>query len=162
MIFFEAASIINSRPIGIITGSDPRCPDPITPNHLVLGRSTSDVATGAYDNTRNVNRRYKQALNLVENWWSNWYERVLPSLVPSYKWLLRHRNVKVGDVCLIRYKNEVRATFRLGRITEVKEGFTVKDLLIEDNTVVGVQGTNKDGNPEDIAATVVLGADGYN
>ena len=48
------------------------------------------------------------------------------------------------------------------KITEIKEGFTVKDLLIEDNTVVGVQGTNKDGNPEDIAATVVLGADGYN
>ena len=48
------------------------------------------------------------------------------------------------------------------KITEIKEGFTVKELLIEDNTVVGVQGTNKDGNPEDIAATVVLGADGYN
>ena len=51
---------------------------------------------------------------------------------------------------------------KAGKITEVKEGFTVKDLLIEDNTVVGVQGRNKDGNPEDIAAKVVLGADGYN
>ena len=48
------------------------------------------------------------------------------------------------------------------KITEVKEGFTVKDLLIENDTVVGIRGTNKDGNTEDISATVVLGADGYN
>ena len=44
-------------------------------------------------------------------------------------------------------------------ITEVKEGFTVKDLLIENDTVVGVRGTNKDGNSEEISARVVLGAD---
>ena len=47
-------------------------------------------------------------------------------------------------------------------ITEVKEGFIVKDLLIENDTVVGVRGTNKDGNSEEISARVVLGADGYN
>ena len=47
-------------------------------------------------------------------------------------------------------------------VTEVKEGFTVKDLLTDNDTVVGVRGTNKDGNSEDISARVVLGADGYN
>ena len=46
----------------------------------------------------------------------------MPSLVPCYKWLQRHRIIKVGDVCLIRYKNEIRATYRLGRVIEVQPG----------------------------------------
>ena len=58
---------------------------------------------------------------LVDNWWRHWYYTVLPSLVPSYKWRQKFRNVKVGDVCLIRYK-DVRPTYRLGRVVETKEG----------------------------------------
>ena len=33
----------------------------------------------------------------------------------------RHRNVKVGDICLIRYKG-IRSTYRLGRVIEAKPG----------------------------------------
>ena len=45
-----------------------------------------------------------------------------PKLVPAYKWLQRQRNVKICDVCLIRYRNEARSTYRLGRVQEVKLG----------------------------------------
>ena len=45
---------------------------------------------------------------------------------------------------------------------EVKEGFSVKNLLIEDETVVGIQGTDISGNVENILASIVIGADGYN
>ena len=45
-------------------------------------------------------------------------------------------------------------------VTDVKEGFTVKDLLMKDDTVVGIRGSRPDGAMEDIASTVVLGADG--
>ena len=47
---------------------------------------------------------------------------MLPSLVPNYKWQQKHRNVKVGDICLIRYKSAVRATYRLGRVMKVNHG----------------------------------------
>ena len=132
MVFFEVASIINSRPVGVISGSDPTCPDPITPNHLILGRSTSDVATGPFDNTRNVNKRYEFQMRLVADWWSKWYESVLPSLVPSYKWMQRHRNVKIGDICLIQYKKDVKSTYRLGKVIEVQssaDGLVRKVIL---------------------------------
>ena len=58
----------------------------------------------------------------MTQWWEGWYQTVFPSLVPCYKWLQRHRNVQVGDVCLIRYKKETRSTYRLGRVHEVKKG----------------------------------------
>ena len=47
-------------------------------------------------------------------------------------------------------------------VVEVKEGFTVKNLLIEDENVVGIQGTDISGNVENILASIVIGADGYN
>jgi hypothetical protein len=46
---------------------------------------------------------------------------VLPSLVPNYKWKQKYRNVKQGDVCLIRYK-DIRSTYRLGRVVETRVG----------------------------------------
>ena len=59
---------------------------------------------------------------LVDQWWENWYLSVFPSLVPSYKWLQKHQNVNVGDVCLIKYQKETSSTHRLGRVKEVKVG----------------------------------------
>ena len=121
-VLYEIANIINSRPIGVVTGSDPEQPRAITPNDLILGRSTGKVPHGPFDNCRSVNKRFRFLQNLVTEWWDSWYAVVLPSLVPSYKWRQRHRNVKVNDVCLIRYKKEKRATYRLGRVTEVEKG----------------------------------------
>ena len=78
---------------------------------------------------------------LINAWWNRWYQSVLPSLVHSYKWLTRHRNVQVGDVCLIRYKNEVRSTYRLGQVVEATPGVvglvrkvTLKYKLPNENT----------------------------
>jgi hypothetical protein len=31
----------------------------------------------------------------------------------------RHRNVRVNDICLIRYKSKVKSSYRLGRVIEV-------------------------------------------
>ena len=121
-VFYEVANLINSRPIGIITGSDPNEPAPITPNHLLLGRATSEVAPGPFGDKGDINKRYKFIRTIVDDWWKRWYLNVLPSLVPSYKWHHRRRNVKIGDVCLIKYKNDFRGHYKLGRVTDVKTG----------------------------------------
>lgn len=122
MVMFEVANLINARPIGIVTGSDPTQPEPITPNHLLLGRSTPEVVVGPFDNTDNVNRRLRFLNTLVSDWWTRWYDSVLPSLAPSYKWHQRHLNIRVGDICIIKYRNELKGRFRLGRVKQVKAG----------------------------------------
>ena len=124
MVMYEVANIINSRPIGIVTGSDPEQPCPITPNDLILGRATSAVPQGPFDTQQSgkVAKQFRFLQSLVTSWWNTWYQTVFPSLVPNYKWLQRHRNVCIGDICLIRYRNDVRATYRLGRVIDVKKG----------------------------------------
>ena len=125
MVLFEIGNIMNSRPLGIISGSDPECPTPLTPNDLLLGRASSEVPQGPFDmneSPKNLTRKFRFLQDLVNQWWEGWYQSVFPSLVPCYKWLQRHRNVQVGDVCLILYRKETRATYRMGRVQEVKRG----------------------------------------
>src|SRR5437899_8845010 len=45
---------------------------------------------------------------------------------------------------------------------EVREGFTVDEVVVEDGTVVGIRGHDKDGAPVVERARVVIGADGRN
>ena len=45
---------------------------------------------------------------------------------------------------------------------DVREGFTVDELLLTDDTVVGVRGHGRDARPVEERARVVIGADGVN
>ena len=45
---------------------------------------------------------------------------------------------------------------------EVREGFTVDELLVTDETVVGVRGHGRDGRPVEEPTLLVIGADGVN
>ena len=84
-VLYEVATIINARPIGVVAGSDATQPRAITPNHLLLGRSTPEVVDGDFNYSKNVNKRHIFLQTLVQQWWKKWYDTVLPSLVPSYK-----------------------------------------------------------------------------
>ena len=45
---------------------------------------------------------------------------------------------------------------------EIREGFTVDDLLVSDDTVVGIRGHGRSGQPVEERARIVIGADGVN
>ena len=45
---------------------------------------------------------------------------------------------------------------------EVREGFTVEDIIVEDGTVVGIRGHSDGGTTVQERARVVIGADGHN
>ena len=124
--FYEITNVINSRPIGVIPNSDPEYPTPITPNDLLLGRSSNTVPSGPFDTNPSITKRFRFVQELVDDWWKKWHHLVLPSLVPSYKWTCKQRNLKVDDVCLIQYKG-MRAKYRLGRVVTVHPG---KDGLV--------------------------------
>ena len=122
LAFFEIADIINSRPIGIQPNSDPECPTPLTPNGLIIGQSSNEVPSGPFRPDSSPKTRFNFIKELVDDWWKRWYNVVLPSLVPNYKWTHSKRNVQVNDVCLIQYKGAIRAKYRLGRVIKVFPG----------------------------------------
>ena len=47
-------------------------------------------------------------------------------------------------------------------VTDTRQGFSVKDLIFENNYVVGVKGKTRSGTEEEFRAPVVMGCDGSN
>ena len=81
---------INCRPLGLdrVSG-DSQQEDffvPITPNHLLLGRSGEDAPPLDYEETSTVTARMAYVSQVYETWWRSWVKQVLPTLVPARKW----------------------------------------------------------------------------
>ena len=76
----EAANLVNSRPIGRAP-NDPDDGTYISPNDILLGRSTSDVPQRPFRPTKNRRHRVEFVQKLVDSFWTKWSKDVFPSLV---------------------------------------------------------------------------------
>ena len=117
-IMFETAELINERPIGIKSLS----PDEGTylcPNDLLLGRSTSHVPQGHFNEKATNTSRYLFLQTIVNNFWKRWTREVFPNLVIQPKWHVQRRNVRIGDVVLLQDSNVLRGEWKMGTITDI-------------------------------------------
>ena len=116
----RAANIANDRPVGIrsLTNDDFV---PVTPNQLLIGRTSTAVVNYEPGDDDNLTRRGKYQEELLQTWWNQYHTQVFSSLLPyqRYKDAKRHENLAVGDVCLVKADNKIRASYRLCRIVEV-------------------------------------------
>ena len=116
---FEVGNLINERPIG----KHPTDTDDgvyLSPNDLLLGRSTSRVPSGPFRETTNPRHRFEFVQNIVKSFWRKWTRDYFPSLLIESKWHTAHRDVKVGDVVLIQDSNLVRGNWKLGKVITAK------------------------------------------
>ena len=127
-VMHETAQLLNSRPLGVYSrpGSDPLDGGPITPNHLLLGRASSNIPTHEYSNVSNT-KRIRFIQTIVDEFWKKWKVVVFHSLVPQYKWHKTQRNVQTGDVVLILEEGALVGEYKLGQVIGVKAS---KDGLV--------------------------------
>ena len=113
---------INCRPLGLDrTSGDSQQEDeflPITPNHLLLGRSGEDAPPIEFEETGSLTRRMAYVSQVHEAWWRLWIKQVLPTLIPIRRWKKKSRNVAVGDVCFLHYSGNLKDDYRLVRIVK--------------------------------------------
>jgi hypothetical protein len=119
-IFSDVMYIMNTRPLAVRAGEDPLSGGPITPLHLLGARGTLAVPRMKYDEDPSPNKRLAFLESVVDDWWKKWFAQVFHNLVPCKKWTKEHRDVKVGDVVLLKDSNLLRREYRLARVTEVK------------------------------------------
>jgi hypothetical protein len=115
-VCFEAANLVNERPIG----RHPQSPEEsayLCPNDLLLGRSTSRVPSGPFKEFANHRRRHEFIQSLVEAFWKKWIRDYFPSLVIRPKWHTSRRNLEPGDIVFIQDSNQVRGNWKLGRVS---------------------------------------------
>ena len=117
------ATSVNSRPLSISSISSNSEQDdilsPITPNHLLLARSTSEPTKLEYDSEDRFSRRLAFVQSLHDEWWRRWVAEVLPSLVPCKKWKKAMTNLKIGDIVMVNHSNNFTDDYRIAKITKV-------------------------------------------
>ncbi|KAK0144385.1 hypothetical protein N1851_017233 [Merluccius polli] len=72
-------------------------------------------------------KRWRRVQYLAEQFWGRWRKEYLANIALRQRWHSPRRNVKPGDVVIVKEEGIPRCEWRLGRVTEVCKG---KDGLV--------------------------------
>ena len=90
---------------------------PITPNHLLLGRTTSEHITWEDQEEDKFSRRLAFIQSIHDAWWKPWINEVLPTLIPCKNWKYPKKNL--NDIVMVHYKGSMTDDYRIAKVTEV-------------------------------------------
>jgi len=135
----EVESIINGRPLTKVS-DDPRDPEALTPNHLLLLRSGPTLPPGAFFKDGSFSRRrWRHVQYLADVFWRRWMREYLPVLQQRQKWNKASRKFAVDDVVLVLDESTPRGSWPLGRVLKVHESRDdglVRSLKVKTRTSV--------------------------
>lgn len=77
-VFAEVESLINSRSLGYLS-SDPNDPQPLTPNHLLLGCTSPCVPQGPFKESTNPRKCFAFIQNLAQQFWRRFLQEYIPT-----------------------------------------------------------------------------------
>ena len=109
--------------------SDPLAEPPLTPNHILTMKSTTALPPPGNFVREDmfVRKRWRRVQYLLEQFWSRWQKEYLLNLQHREKWNTPRRNLKVGDVVLLKEDSLSRLEWPLARVSSVK---TEQDGLV--------------------------------
>ena len=133
----EIGNLLNQRPIGRLP-NDPDDGAYLCPNDILLGRATTEVPQGPFQDMRNLHQRVELVQQIVNSFWKRWIRDVFPSLVPQRKWHTDRRNVQINDIVMVEDQNAMRGKWRIGKIIEVFPGSDGRVRNVKVKTASGV------------------------
>ena len=113
---------------------------PLTPNHLILGRATRAAPQGPFREVKNGRKRFEYVQSLIQQFWGRFHREYLQSLMRRSKWQQKERQLKVSDIVMMVEDNKTRGKCNLTRIVEVHSG---KDGVVRNICVQTKSGTYK-------------------
>ena len=114
---FEAAELVNQRPIGTHP-VDPTDGVYLSPNDLLLGRASSTIPEGPFQERSSQRFRFDFVQQIVSTFWKRWTREVFPNLVICPKWHTERRNLQKGDVVLIQDDNALRGKWKKALVVD--------------------------------------------
>jgi hypothetical protein len=126
----EAANIVNNTPLWEVS-SDPEDPGPNSPAMLLTLREDPNpppLENFSKDDLLVYGRtRWRRVQYLADQFWTRWRDEQIDNLRHRRKWKTTRRNIKEGDIVLLKDKCLKRNDWRIGRVTAVK---TSRDGLV--------------------------------
>ena len=129
-IFFESANLVNERPIGT-KPSENQDFTYLCPNDLLLGRSTSRVPSGLFNESKSLIKRFIFIQSLIDSFWKKWTSKYFPELLIQEKWHHGKRNIMVGDIVTIQDNDLPRGQWKLGKVIKTTPGIDKRVRRIE-------------------------------
>ncbi|KAJ2939053.1 hypothetical protein O0L34_g10242 [Tuta absoluta] len=134
----EVEALVNSRPITHVS-NDPNYPEALTPNHFLIGDSSTGPDFGKYDNSDLYLRKmWRVSQRLADMFWSRWLKEYLPTLLPRQKWTQESRSLQVGDYVILVEPNIDRGYWRHGVVSETHAGRDGRVRIVDVRTRTGV------------------------
>lgn len=134
----EAANIINSRPLTHVP-VHPDDPEPITPNHFLMGRANSTTAPAATDMKQLSQRKQWLVCRELRNqFWSRWIREYLPELTRRSKYYEDVKPIQEGDLVLVCDVNESRGQWTRGIVEHAVRGTDGRVRTAEIRTNTGL------------------------
>ncbi|XP_075157631.1 uncharacterized protein LOC142230898 [Haematobia irritans] len=118
----EAENIVNSRPLTHLPISIDE-PEPLTPNHFLLGYTNSTQTPSPYDSKDLcLRKQWKILKSLKDCWWKRWIQEYLPDLTRRTKWCLPSNPISVGSLVYIIDTDVSRSHWEMGRVLQLFPG----------------------------------------
>ena len=96
----EVERILNDRPL-VPVYDDSNVIDVLTPNKLLLLRSSEGLVEGEVDMRSRYTRQWRRSQHLARTFWKRWMTEYIPTLQQRSKWLTTKRDLRIGDLVLI-------------------------------------------------------------
>lgn len=119
----QIEAVLNSRPLWPQT-DDPFDLAPITPAHLVIGRSTLQrpLSEDVIDRADNRLTIWGLQQKMQQSFWKRWKDEYLDGLQRRNKWYKARENLKEGDMVIIMAENVPPTEWLIGRVLEIRKG----------------------------------------
>lgn len=115
----EVSAIINSRPL-VPLSTDPINPTPLSPSLLLTQKSDCVVDVVIPPDVKDMYRaQWKRVQILAEQFWKRWRTEFIQTLQVRRKWTSEQREMKCGDVILLRDKQVIRNMWPMGVVTKI-------------------------------------------
>ena len=137
---FEAAELVNQRPIGNHQ-SEPSDAVYLCPNDLLLGRASSSIPEGPFQDRSSHKYRFDFVQKIVSAFWKRWVREVFPNLVIYPKWHTERRNLKVGDIVLMQDDNILRGKWKKALVIDATPSADgkVRHVILQYRTPSNIQ-----------------------
>ena len=119
-ILFEIANICNERPLGLSKPREDGSYDIITPNNLLLGRSSNVLPDDSeLVEHLGVVSRYRMVHHVTSEFWKKWSTSVSPNLIIRQKWHVKSRNLREGDLVMVCEHSIVKSKYKMAVVDSV-------------------------------------------
>lgn len=132
----QIEAILNSRPLYPLS-DDPQDMQALTPGHFLLGEPLITPLPFDIDpkpTTTRV-RLWRERQQMVKHFWERWQNEYLVTLQERKKWR-REKEVKIGQMVVLKAENFPPTSWALGRICELipsKDGL-IRNVVVETAT----------------------------